>query len=75
MQPATHNLLESLLELPQQERAEIALKLIRSLDAEQDDTDYTALWAAESESRLAAAKRGDIQKVSEADVFAKYSIR
>lgn len=74
MQPATNNLLENLLELPQQERAEIALKLIRSLDAEQDDTDYEAIWAAESESRLAAANRGDIQKVSEAEVFAKYSI-
>lgn len=64
--------LDRLLALSAQERAEIAQVLLNSLDAEQKVADCTELWANESEARLAAAQRDEIQRVSETDVFAKY---
>lgn len=65
-------LLNQLLALSTQERAEIAQVLLNSLDTDQEATDCAQLWAKESEARLAAVKRGEIQRVSEAEVFAKY---
>lgn len=70
--PQNQPLLDQLLALPVQERAKITQALLNSLDAEQDADDCTELWANESEARLAAAQRGEIRRVSETDVFAKY---
>lgn len=70
--PQNQSLLDQLLALPAQERAQIAQSLLNSLDAEQDAADCTELWANESEARLAASQRGEIRRVSETDVFAKY---
>lgn len=71
--PHAQSLLDQLLALSAQERSEIAQALLNSLDAEQEAADCTELWANESEARLAAAQRGEIRRVSETDVFAKYA--
>lgn len=70
--PKAQSLLNKLLALSAQERAEIAQVLLNSLDTKQEVTDCTELWTMESEARFAAAQRGKIQQVSEAEIFAKY---
>lgn len=65
-------LLNQLQALSTQERAEIAQVLLNSLDTDREAADCTGLWANESEARLAASLRGEIRRVSETDVFAKY---
>ncbi len=47
---ATANLLDEVLRLPPEERARLAVELIRSLDAESDE-DAEAQWTAEIERR------------------------
>ena len=61
------------LELPTRERAALAHRLIASLDeGEYDDpTEVELAWKAEIQRRLAEYRRGDVQAVSSADVFAK----
>jgi putative addiction module component (TIGR02574 family) len=54
----TKKLLSEVLELPEHERAEIAAKLLESLDpADHDDVD--AAWAVEIERRCAALDSGE----------------
>ena len=49
--------LDDALRLPEQERAEVAARLISSLDAEAD-TDVDAAWIAEIERRCAELDAG-----------------
>jgi len=51
-------LLDEALSLPEEDRAEIAVKLIESLDGNPDD-DVDATWAQEIERRCAAVDAGE----------------
>ncbi|MEO6740151.1 MAG: addiction module protein [Chthoniobacteraceae bacterium] len=52
----------SLLQLPADERAELAELLLRSFDGP-EQADIDAAWARESEDRIAAFDRGEINAV------------
>ena len=54
----TERLLGEVLGLPERERAEVAARLIESLDGE-PDADVDAAWAVEIERRCAALDSGD----------------
>lgn len=54
----TERLLDEALRLPEGDRAELAAKLIESLDGE-PDADVDAAWAEEIERRCAAVDAGD----------------
>jgi putative addiction module component (TIGR02574 family) len=56
MQTAT-SLLEQLLSLPENDRAEVAARLLESLEPAEPDVD--AAWAAEIDRRCAALDRGE----------------
>jgi len=56
--PDTKKLLSEVLELPEHERAEIAAKLLESLDPD-DPEDVDAAWAIEIERRCAALDSGE----------------
>jgi putative addiction module component (TIGR02574 family) len=56
--PDTKKLLADALGLPQRDRAEIATKLLESLDEEQDENVDEA-WAREIERRCAALDSGE----------------
>jgi putative addiction module component (TIGR02574 family) len=60
--------LEEALSLPPGERAELADRLLTSLDASLGGR-IDALWAAEAEERLDAFERGEIKTVSADDAF------
>jgi putative addiction module component (TIGR02574 family) len=61
-------LLEEALSLPPRERAELADRLLISLDPSSGGR-IDALWAAEAEDRLQAFERGEIKAVSADDAF------
>ncbi len=63
-------LLEAALSLTPAERAELADRLLTSLDASPDRR-IDKLWAQESEDRLDAFERGEIRTVSAKQVFDK----
>jgi putative addiction module component (TIGR02574 family) len=56
--PDTKKLLDDALELPEHQRAEIATKLLESLDRD-DDGDVDEAWAIEIERRCAALDSGE----------------
>ncbi len=56
-------LLQEALSLPPDERAEIAERLLSSLDTP-TDRGIEAMWAEEAEDRLDALERGDIKTVA-----------
>jgi len=58
MTNTTQRLLDEALDLPDNERAELAARLIESLDAADED-DVDAAWAAEIERRCAALDSGE----------------
>ena len=58
MANATERLLTEALNLPETERAELAARLIESLEAQADD-DVDAAWAAEIERRCSALDSGE----------------
>jgi putative addiction module component (TIGR02574 family) len=61
-------ILKEALSLPPGERAEIAERLLSSLDApEQERVDR--LWANEAEDRLNAYERGEIKSIPAKQVF------
>jgi putative addiction module component (TIGR02574 family) len=64
---SAENLLREALQLPESERAEIAAKLIQSLEPEAD-ADVDAAWAAEIERRCAALDSGEAVTSDWADV-------
>ena len=60
--------LEDALSLPPAERAELADRLLTSLDAPHD-LRIDGLWAKEAEDRLDAYDRGEIKAVSAVEAF------
>lgn len=60
--------LEEALSLPPVERAELAERLLTSLDASHDRR-VDELWAQEAEDRLDAFERGEIKAVPAKEVF------
>ena len=61
------------LKLPASERAALAHRLIASLDEGGDDdpTDVELAWEEEIQRRLDEYRRGEVQTIPSADVFAK----
>jgi putative addiction module component (TIGR02574 family) len=68
MNTQSQELLHSALALPDAERAEIAARLIRSLDTETDE-DVDAAWAGEIQRRLEAINRGEVRLIPWDDVM------
>jgi putative addiction module component (TIGR02574 family) len=60
---ATENVFNSALSLPLPERAQLAHRLLRSLEAEGYDADWEAAWTAEIEKRLDAMDRGEYELI------------
>ena len=60
--------LETALALPPDERAELAERLLCSLDMKRQ-LQIDALWAAEAEDRIDAFERGQINTVSLEEAF------
>ena len=61
-------ILQTALDLPDKERAELALRLVESLDGESAH-DVEAAWAAEVKDRVDALRRGEARTRPAADVF------
>ncbi len=61
------------LDLPPSDRAALAHRLIDSLDdcPDEDPTEVELAWEREIQRRVEEYRRGDVQTVSSADVFAK----
>lgn len=66
-------ILEQALRLSQEERAVVADGLLFSLD--KPDPATHELWAKEVEARIDTAERGEMERVPEEQVFAKYEKR
>lgn len=58
------------MQLPPEERLALVDELLDTLDV--PDAALDALWAKETESRLAAYRRGEVQALALSDVIAKY---
>lgn len=67
MTPATTRLLENALQLSDQERADLAVSLIDSLDPAVD-SDWEAAWDAEIERRVKELDEGSVKTVPWSDV-------
>ncbi len=65
---SNRGVLQSALDLPTRQRAELALRLVESLDGEQAD-DVEAAWAVEVKDRVEALRRGEARSRPAADVF------
>jgi putative addiction module component (TIGR02574 family) len=63
MNPSAAEVLEAALELPEDQRATVAEKLLASLDGEVD-ADAESEWAAEIERRLERMEAGQAKSVS-----------
>ena len=63
MNATTHELLQSALQLPEQDRADLAASLIESLDQSFDAAAQTA-WAEEVRRRVADLDSGSVKAVS-----------
>ena len=78
MSLTTERILEDVLSLPEDQRAELAVRLLQSLDRE-IDPDAEAAWAAEIERRCAAVDAGaitlsdwhDVRRCIEKELLAK----
>lgn len=70
MANSANMILDQALELSALERADVAEKLLFSLDS--PDSKLDVLWAKEVDSRVEAYKKGEIETVPVAEVFAKY---
>lgn len=57
------SLLESALRLPESERAELATRLIDSLDPDPDEGDVEAAWSEEVRRRLEDVEQGRVKPV------------
>ena len=66
----TATLLDQVLSLPEQKRAEIAVRLLESLEPE-TPADVEAAWAEEIESRCAAVDAGTLSTSDWNDVRAR----
>ncbi len=70
MNESTDAIIAQALRLSAKQRAELAEKLIQSLDAPASDIDST--WAEESNFRYEAYKDGKLSTISAEEVFSKY---
>ncbi len=78
MSRRTEQLLREALELPERDRAEVAARLLESLDHEKDD-EVDAAWAAEIERRCADLDAGrtttsdweDVRRRIEQEIFGR----
>ena len=70
MKTSENMLLDQALELSAKERANIAEKLLFSLDT--PDSKIDAVWKKEADSRVEAYEKGKIEAKSAEEVFAKY---
>ena len=73
MTERAEQVLSEALSLAPSERAQLAERLLSSLDISQDELDR--LWAQEADSRIDAYNRGDIKAVSAKHVFKNISQR
>ena len=64
----SERLLQSVLALPESDRAHIAASLIHSLDTETDE-DVDAAWAAEIQRRIESVDNGEVKLVPWDDVM------
>jgi putative addiction module component (TIGR02574 family) len=75
----TNPLFEQALRLPEKERAELAHRLLESLEPESVDEDYDSAWAQEIERRVAEIKDGTAPLLDLtqglAQIRAKYSAK
>jgi len=67
MSARTTEILKEVLSMPPEERAELVDGILSSL--EPSDPEILALWASESEDRVAAFERSEIEAVSTESVF------
>ena len=65
-------ILDQALGLSPVERADVAERLLFSLDS--PDSDMDRLWAKEADLRIEAYEKGNLEKVSAEDVFVKYHL-
>lgn len=70
MTHAANTILNQALELSAPERADVAERLLFSLDC--PDSKIDAIWAKEADARVDAYERGEIEAVSAEEVFEKY---
>ena len=70
MSSALAELKRKAAQLSENERAELALSLIESLDGE-TDTDVDEAWRIEVERRVAQIERGEVKLVPGDEVFAR----
>jgi len=63
-------ILDQALELSPSERADVAEKLLFSLDS--PDSEMDKLWAKEADNRIEEYKKGNLETISAEEVFAKY---
>lgn len=77
MTDATERLLQDALSLSDPERAELAARLIESLDMTDDanSADIEDAWAAEIERRCAALDAGDARTIAWEDVRRQIAAR
>lgn len=63
------------LALSEQARAELADRLLESLDeSDQDQEEIDRLWVLEAEARLAAFERGEMAEIPGDEVFASLEL-
>ncbi len=67
MSELAEKLIEQALNLPAEERAAVAERLLTSLEPELSTIDL--LWAQEAEDRLDAYERGEIKAIPAEEVF------
>lgn len=67
MSELAEKLIQQALDLPAEERAEVAERLLSSLEPPLSAIDQ--LWAREAEERVDAYERGEIEPISAEDVF------
>ena len=63
MSRTSQALLDDALRLTTSERADLAVRLIESLDAEAEDEDAAAFWESEIRARLEDLDQGKVQTV------------
>jgi hypothetical protein len=69
-------ILRAALSLSEEARAEIADRLLESLDdSDQDQEEIDRLWVREAEDRIAAYERGEIAAIPGEEVFASLKCR
>lgn len=75
MTPAFEALLDQALQLGEEERGELATRLLRSLEPDEGDilsqSEWDAAWAAEIDRRVREVREGRVQLVDGDDVMAE----